>query len=71
MTDLYTFDPVPDDVAAMIDGAVPDPQRAEHIKDQLRRRVGTKTPAASSASDDQPEGESGADLDDFWDNVPI
>lgn len=69
MTDIFVPEPSVDDIVALIEEAVRNPERAEEIKIGLRRKMSRPSglARAASASADEATGEP----EDLWDNVPI
>lgn len=60
-----------DDIDKIVDDILANPARAEELKGRLRNRVLPRL-----AMDDRMQGHVAhrralADLDDFWDNVPV
>lgn len=66
MKDISTIDPMIDDIGAMIDEALANPELAEVMKSRIRERLSRR---ARPQTAPEPSGEE--DPDDFWENVPI
>ena len=66
MRDLATTDPLIEDLAMLIDEALENPSRVASVKARIKARLGRPEaePAATRDSAD-------ADVEDFWDNVPL
>jgi hypothetical protein len=66
--DLATTDPLIEDLALLIDEARENPTRAASVKARIRARIGR---SAAEAAPEAPGATAEADVEDFWDNVPL
>ena len=68
MRDLATTDPLIEDLAMLIDEALENPSRAASVKARIRARLGR---TAAGPAPEGPGDAADADVEDFWDNVPL
>jgi hypothetical protein len=66
LKDIVTIDPMIDDIAAMIDEALAQPEHADAVKRKIRERLARRS---SSADLTDPSDEES--VEEFWENVPI
>ncbi len=66
--DLATTDPLIEDLAMLIDEAREHPSRAAAVKARIKARLGRSD---AQATPERPGDAAEADVEDFWDNVPL
>lgn len=68
MKDTSAYDPLIDDIGALIDEALSDPSRAAVVKARIRERLTGRSVSAALPLAHEP---SGGDDEDLWDNLPL
>ncbi len=63
--------PHPDDIDALVEDLLRNPERAEAVKASLRDKMGSGEVVELRAPKAPPAAIEADDVDDFWENVPI
>ena len=67
MKNMSPYDPLVDDIGALLEAAAADPARLEVLKAEARQQLTQR----ATRPDAQPEETVETDDEDLWNNVPI